>query len=63
MHIIDDHDNIYPEGTIVRLKAAPSVYLMIRKYQQRIYFCAAPDDQLDKQMPYYERELLGSNAL
>jgi hypothetical protein len=62
MHIIDDTDNIYSEGTIVRLKIAPSVYLMITKYQQRVYFCTSPDDQSGKLMPYYERELEGSNT-
>ena len=62
MHIIDDTDNIYSEGTIVRLKTSPMVSLVIKKYQQRIYFCEPVNDHSRKQMPYYERELLGPNA-
>lgn len=63
MHIIDDKDNIFAEGTTVRLKATPDVTVLIIKYQQRIYFCAAPDEPLGKQQPYFQHELLPHDPL
>jgi hypothetical protein len=59
MHIIEDKDNLYSEGTIVRLKAQPEVHMLIIKYQQRIYFCARISDPNGKLMPYFEHELVG----
>lgn len=59
MHIIDDKDNIYSEGTIVRLKAQPEVRMLIMKYHERIYFCKRISAPKVKLMPYFEHELVG----
>lgn len=59
MHIIDDKDNIFKEGTIVRLKERPDEKMLIMKYQQRVYFCAGISAPSGKKRPYFERELLG----
>lgn len=60
MHIDDDHDNLYAEGTIVRLKADPGITLLITKYQQRVYFCQSVKEPKDKLTPYFGHELLAS---
>ena len=60
MHIIDDKDNIFSEGSIVHPKAAPEISLLITKYQQRIYFCKDVSAPAGKPMPYFERELAGA---
>jgi len=58
MHIIDDMDNIYTEGSVVRLKVQPSSTVRIVKYQQRVYFCVDTRDPNGRPMPYFEHELL-----
>jgi hypothetical protein len=60
MHIIEDKENIFPEHSTVRLRATPSVTLLIVKYMQRIYFCTATDTPFGKQTPYFECELLAA---
>ena len=59
MHIENDHDNFYTEGSVVRLKAEPGVSLLIMKYQQRVYFCTPVKEPLGKSMPYFAHELAG----
>lgn len=51
-------DNIYPEGSLITAKEAPSVQLKIVAYNQRIYYCAVVGDEGRKQLTYYERELI-----
>lgn len=60
MHIIDDTDNIYTEGSVVRLRAQPSATVRIVKYQQRVYFCVDTGEPDGRPMPYFENELLGT---
>lgn len=62
MHIENDHDNLYAEGSIVQLKAEPGVRLLIMKYQQRVYFCTSVKEPLGKSMPYFAHELFGPVA-
>lgn len=56
-------DNIYPEGTLVIAKAHPALHLVITKYLQRIYYCAAVGDEHGKQLAYFEREITPVNPL
>lgn len=56
-------DNIYPEGTLVTAKTHPSLQLVIIKYLQRIYYCAAIGDEHGKQKAYFEREITPVNPL
>jgi hypothetical protein len=51
-------DNIYPEGSIITAKEAPTVQLKIVAYRQRIYYCAVVGDEERKQLAYFERELV-----
>jgi hypothetical protein len=56
-------DNIYEEGAAVTAKASPDLKLVIVKYYQRIYYCAAAADPTGKQQVYFERELTSSAAV
>lgn len=51
-------DNIYPEGSFITAKEAPAVKLKIMAYRQRIYYCAVVGDEGQKQLAYFERELV-----
>jgi hypothetical protein len=53
-----NEDNIYPVGTIIMAKAAPTTRLEITKYYQRIYYCSIVGDEASKQKVYFERELI-----
>lgn len=51
-------DNIYQEGTIITAIVNPALQLIIMKYYQRIYYCAVVGDEKQKQLAYFERELI-----
>lgn len=50
-------DNIYELGTLVTAKADPTLKLVIKKYYQRIYYCAQTDNPLRKHLAFFENEL------
>ena len=51
-------DNKYEEGSIILAKANPETRLLIMKYLQRIYYCVEVDHPEQKQLVYFERELV-----
>lgn len=51
-------DNIYQVGTVIFAKEAPTIKLQIKKYYQRIYYCAIIGDESAKDKVYFERELI-----
>jgi hypothetical protein len=51
-------DNIYPEGIIITAHVHPTRKLQIKKYYQRIYYCAVLGDEAKKHLVYFERELI-----
>ena len=51
-------DNLYKEGTIVFAKVAPELKLVIRKYRQRIYYCAELEHPDQNDYAYFEKELV-----
>jgi hypothetical protein len=51
-------DNIYPEGTLITALVNPALQLKIMKYYQRIYYCAIVGKETQKQLAYFERELI-----
>jgi hypothetical protein len=57
-----NEDNTYAVGTIVAAKEHPSLQLQIRKYYQRIYYCTALGDKSNKQLVYFDRELMPPNS-
>lgn len=62
MHYLADTDNIYPEGSFITAKEAPSVQLKIVAYKQRIYYCAVVGNEGGKQLAYFERELVAPSV-
>ena len=52
-----NQDNIYPEGTILSAKIAPSIKLKVMSYNQRIYYCCEVGQEDKKPLAYFEREL------
>lgn len=58
MHFYPNDDNIYKEGTTIAAKANPGVKLTIEKYLQRIYYCSVVGRAEEKQLVYFERELI-----
>lgn len=54
-------DNIYKEGTVITAKVDPGLKLIIKKYYQRIYYCAVVSDPERKHLVYFERELIPPN--
>lgn len=51
-------DNIYKEGTIITAKDNPALSLIITKYCQRIYYCAAVENSDGRQFAYFEHNLI-----
>jgi hypothetical protein len=51
-------DNIYSEGTIITAKVDPALKLVIKRYYQRIYYCAVVNEPDRKHFAYFERELI-----
>jgi hypothetical protein len=54
----NNEDNIYQVGTLIFARESPTVRLEIKKYRQRIYYCAIVGDESAKQKAYFERELI-----
>jgi hypothetical protein len=53
-----NEDNIYPVGTIITAKEDVTTKLVVKKYYQRIYYCAILSGEDGKQKVYFERELI-----
>lgn len=54
----NNEDNIYPIDAFIMAKEAPTVKLQIKKYYNRIYYCAVVGSESAKQKVYFERELI-----
>jgi hypothetical protein len=52
-------DNIYQEGSFVTAKVNPELKLKIERYFKRIYYCSIVSEPGKKNLPYFERELIG----
>jgi hypothetical protein len=55
-------DNIYPEGMLITAKESPALLLKIMKYKQRIYYCAVDGHEDQKQLVYFEHELISPES-
>jgi hypothetical protein len=58
MNVNNPIDNIYQDGTIITAIANPGLKLVIKRYYQRIYYCAVVDEPNRKHFAYFERELI-----
>ena len=54
-------ENKYPEGAIVYAKVNPSIRLAVRRYVKRIYYCTNLSHPSEKELVYFERELMDTN--
>jgi hypothetical protein len=50
--------NIFPEGSVVYAKEDPTLKLRVRRYVSRIYYCTIEESPSQKELVYYERELM-----
>ncbi len=48
----------YESGTTVFAKVHPDVELVVRRFVTNIYFCQLADDLTQKDLVYFERELM-----
>lgn len=53
-------ENKYPEGALVYAKVRPNLKLAVRRYVKRIYYCTILEHPQEKELVYFERELIGS---
>ena len=51
-------ENKYKEGDIVSAKTNPGLKLVIRRYIKRIYYCKIQKAPNQKELVYFERELM-----
>lgn len=51
-------ENKFKEGETIYAKADPSRKLVIRRYVDRIYYCQVKEDPAQKELVYFERELM-----
>lgn len=54
-------ENKFKEGEIVYAKENPTQRLLVRRYVDRIYYCKIYDDPNQKELVFFERELMGSS--
>ncbi len=54
-------ENKFKEGETVFAKEKPELQLVVRRYVDKIYFCRVKENNKDKDLAYFERELT-SNA-
>ncbi len=55
--------NKYHEGDTVTAKVNPELKLVIRRYVDQIYYCKIQDDPEQKELVYFERELIENPKL
>ncbi|WP_460920581.1 hypothetical protein [Pontibacter brevis] len=51
-------ENLFPIGSEVFAKVNPDLKLTIRQYLKRIYYCTVNSNPSQKDLVYYERELI-----
>ncbi|MFD3001859.1 hypothetical protein ACFS7Z_15905 [Pontibacter toksunensis] len=51
-------ENLFPIGSEVFAKVNPDLKLTIRHYLKRIYYCTVNNNPSQKDLVYYERELV-----
>ena len=51
-------ENTFPIGSEVFAKVNPDLKLIIRQYLKRIYYCTVMGNPFQKDLVYFERELI-----
>lgn len=57
-HSTVNNDNIYTVGTQITAREFPERRLLINGYKQRIYYCSIVGRPEERQLAYFERELI-----
>ena len=50
--------NIFPEGSVVYPKVNPTLKLVVRRYVKRVYYCTIQETHSQKDLVFFERELM-----
>lgn len=53
-----NNDNVYTIGTLVYARENPEQQLVIKQYNQRIYYCSRVSKPMEKDLAYFEREII-----
>ena len=56
-------ENKYKEGDVVYAKIDPELKLVIRRYVKRIYYCQIQEAPGQKDLVYFERELMAGSSI
>lgn len=55
-------ENKFKEGEEVYAKVNPSLKLIIRRYVDRIYYCKIKENPTQKELVYFEREIMSDST-
>lgn len=55
-------ENKYKEGQEVFAKVNPTLKLIIRRYVDRIYYCKIKENPTQKELVYFEREIMSDTT-
>ena len=61
--IISTMENKFKEGEEVYAKVNPTLKLIIRRYVDRIYYCKIKKDPTQKELVYFEREIMSDKFI
>lgn len=56
-------ENKFKEGEEVYAKVNPSLKLIIRRYVDRIYYCKIKKNPTQKELVYFEREIMSAKSI
>ncbi len=51
--------NKFNEGETVYANIAPTLKLVVRRFVDEVYYCRVAEDPSNKELVYFERELVG----
>ena len=58
----EDTQSKYKVGDVVYAKENPNLLLVVRRYTNKIYYCMIQDETVQKQLVYFERDLLAPDS-
>jgi hypothetical protein len=55
-------ENKYKRGEVVFERTHPTQKLVVRRFADRVYYCLAQENSAQKELVYFERELIADQA-
>lgn len=55
-------ENKYKRGEVVFERTHPTQKLVVRRFADRVYYCLAQENSAQKELVYFERELMADQA-